>query len=360
MTSDLVPDDDAVALAHLQGLVRFWAAVFAVGLVIVLDPLCGYVAQQLPSIRHPSSPAYFIRYLLLHATPVHSPHQKTVALVGSSLVRDNLDERLLAHRLSTPSTTVLVANLGLQGAFAFSALILMDQLRRVEPDVVIWGVNAEMFSTGVGAVREDVAPWRRPMALEFGSTVLYRYFPDLAGRHRALSDELALRHWALYRNRLFFRQFLAALYRARERGWARVFGPYQSEAIAGNPERLQAALARRLKLAAGAQQTLALTPEQLETVFATANSIVSSWGGQLVVAWLPTAMDGRLAPSPAFPLVERACASRAIPFLDLRATVPSEAFSDSVHATVEGKVQTSEALASRLRGIFGETAGGGP
>jgi hypothetical protein len=360
VTSDLVPDDDAVQSAQLQGLGRFWAMVFALELALILGPLCGWIAPRLPSIRHPSSPAYFIRYLLMHATPIHVPGEVHMVLVGSSLVRNNLDEGLLAQRLTQPGRTVWVANLGVQGAFALSTMILLDQLRKVEPEVVVWGINAEMFSAGFGGVREDINPWRRPMAVEFGSRVLYSYLPELAGRHRAASDEFALRYWPPYRYRLYFRQYLAALRRAQKEGADRVFGPYASEALAPNPARLEAALARRLKVSAVDDgQTLTMTDQQIETIFAAANSTVSAWDGKLVIAWLPTAFDGQAAPSPAAALVKSICAARGVPFLDLRGTVPRSGFCDTLHASVVGKRQTTEVLASRLQDTLAEAPGGG-
>jgi hypothetical protein len=352
--------EEAAQGARLRGLVKFWAIVFATGITLALDPLFGYLATKLPSIIHPTSPAYYMRYLLMHAPSAHEPGEARLVLIGSSVVRDNLDERVLAGSLSGPKRRFGAANLGLQGAFTLSVVILANQLRSLHPDLVVWGVNADTLSPNMDGFRDDVCPWRRPMAAEFGASALYSYVPGLKGRYRALSDEFTLKHWALYRYRLYYRQYLLALYRARKYGRANVFGPYASNVGAANRERLEAALARRLAKAAAGQ----LTPppartDQVEAVLGAVDTMVRAGGGRLAIVWLPTALDGQVPAPQVFALAKSICASRQIPFIDLRGVAPASSFRDTLHATADGKRQTTEALVPRLQVVLGQMAGGG-
>lgn len=344
----------------LMGLVQYWAVLFAAGLILILDPIVGYLAPQLPSIARPTSPAYHIRHLLMHTSPRPAPGETRLTLIGSSVVYADLHERRIARALSGPGRQVTVANLGLQGAYTLSVVILAHQLRSIGSGLVVWGVNADTMSPNMDGFRADVCPWRRPMAAEFGAGVVYEYVPGLPGRHRALSDEFTLDHWALYRYRLYYRQYLLALYRSRREGSSKVFGPYVSRTGTANPARLEAALARRLKNAAEGRHDPGLPPtDQLEAVIGAVDSMVREAGGRLLIVWLPTALDGLIAPPPVLALTRSACAARGVPFIDLRGVAPASSFRDTLHATAEGKRQITDALIPHLRRALQPSPRGG-
>lgn len=341
----------------LTGRIRIHAIVLSLAVVCVLDPVVSRVVREFPSIRNANT-LYYIRYLLLHPPKHRSGQQRRVFLVGSSIVRDDLDEGLLSAALPRDGQEVHVENFGTKAAFNLSALILANQLRSLKPDLMVWGVDARAFRPSEDGLRADARPWCRPVGTEFGAVCLYEWIPGLRERYRAMSDEFLLDHWALYRYRFYIRQYLTALKQARHDGRDAVFGPYTSPAQSAAPERLAAALRRQAKAASPSAKEAQAKPEDVEVLIRSMQRVAEAGGSRLAIVWMPGALDDAGTTPPAFGIVASICNRHRIPFIDLRGTVPTEVFRDTIHATAEGKRLTTLALAPHLRKLL--DAGGGP
>jgi hypothetical protein len=344
--------------ARASGAVRAWAIAVALLMALALDPVVGRVASEFASIRNANT-LYYIRYMLLHPPERRGGQERRVFLVGSSIVRDDLDEGLLSETLSDVSQPVRVDNFGTRAAFNLSALILMHQLRTLGPDLVVWGVDARTFRPSEDGLRSDARPWCRPVGTEFGAVCLYACTPGLGERYRAMSDQFLLNHWALYRYRFYVRQYLAALNQARRQGWDAVFGPYASPAQSAAPERLAAALRRQGQDAGGTAIQALAKAEDVESLIRAMQETVYAGGGRLAIVWMPGALDASENSPPALATVAQICKQLGIPLIDLRGTVPQSVFRDTVHAAADGKRLITLALAPHLRKLLDAEGGAG-
>lgn len=341
-----------------RGRARLCAIAVALMVVLTMDPVVSRVVSEFPSIRNANT-LYYIRYLLLHPPKHRSGQQTRVFLVGSSIVRDDLDEGLLSAALSRDGQEVHVENFGTKAAFNLSALILANQLRSLKPDLMVWGVDARAFRRSEDGLRADARPWCRPVGTEFGATCLYECIPGLRERYRAMSDQFLLDHWALYRYRFYIRQYLTALKQARHDGRDAVFGPYTSPSQYAAPERLAAALARHSRDIVQGRREPEAEPAQVATLIKAMRDAVSAGGARFAMVWMPGALDDQGATPRVFETVASLCDRQAIPFIDLRGTVPASVFRDTIHAAADGKRLITLALAPHLRKLLDVGGGAG-
>ncbi len=348
--------DQPAGLREAEGRVKLASICLAFLVVAALDPLVPAIARHLPSLRWDDG-YYHIQYQLLHPPKRATATEKRVVLVGSSAVGTDFDEVALARALSA-DTPVSVDNLGADAAQCLSAVILLDALRQLNPDVVVWAVDSWTF------VYRNPYEWWAPqdtlMAREFGSGVLHRYVPDLPGRFQSLSQDTLIRNWGLFRYRNYIRRYLYSAPKAALKGPDAVFGPFRSKAAPPDPASLAAALR-----AAGQPQAKESAKEREGTVrlthlaIPTAKALIEKAGGRLVVAWLPRPLDGEPHETWRLEAVRDACAAAGVPFGDLSGTVPPPGFNDTVHANRDGKAAATLALADFLKGLL-PAAGKGP
>ena len=347
MNGDLVQSETTVGSRHCPGKAKFYGLLAALVIIASAEPLFEQVAKRLPSLRAPHAAAYHVRHVLMHSTPIATPGRR-IFLVGSSVVRNNLDEKLLQQMLSRIEP-VSVENLGMEAAYCLSVPILCAKLQALKPDLVIWGMSGGEFDQ-FQKDEECQMPWGSPMAVEFGSSCLYTYMPWLPGRWKALSQDLLLDQWALFRYRLYFRQLLMSLYRARRSGLQAVFGPYSSPSGTPNPKLLAAALKRHE--AANRSTDIhgeLVTGDTIRACLSAVQQLVSRSGGRLWLAWLPQAVDNAPLNEGQFAAVKRESDALGITLVDLRGKASASGFNDTIHANRDGKRQTTLALAAAWR-----------
>ena len=359
MASSRTKPAESASTGHAN---RLYCLLVAAALVCLGDRLCDGVARCLPSINGEGNgaAAYHLQRVFLHTPSSPNDRPMRVFLVGSSIVRQNLDEGLLQDALSTVGF-VHVENLAVDASFVLSSLVVMSRLRDLSPTIVVWGIPDSVLS---GDETDELhRPWDTPINLELGSSVLYAYFPALPGRWRAASQDWLLDHWRLFRYRLFFRQYLVTLAKSKFTGDAGRFGPYRSLAARPDSRRLEAAIKYYLgKIDAEVPSPTAVARRhQLAgTAVTVADTLVRQAGGRLLVAWLPLATDSIRAPSPELSTMRAACARAEVPFVDLHGAVPISGFSDTHHANREGKRATTEALIPAVRALLRQTSASVP
>lgn len=349
--------DPARPPADYGGRARLTAVALALAAMIALDPQLDRIAFGLSSIRDPFSARYGVRYMLMHHPRHTVPGELRVILIGNSTVRGNFDEKVLADAL-VPQQYCSVANFGVDGAWAMSSVALADQVARLSPGVLIWGVEERTFRW---AFRTEYArPWCTEIAAEFGSSAMYRYVPGLPGIQRAISQDLLLSHWRLFRYRYHFCVYLIALGRSLREGTDQVFGPYESVAQQPDPMRLQAALRRpRTELdPPRSQREQTAVNGLVNTTLSATCRIAQQAGSRPVVVWLPKALDTATPDPPELEVAKRTCSRLGVSFIDLRGALPVSAFNDTQHTNRDGKEQLTQALIPHLRQLLDQTPGG--
>ena len=339
---------------------RLWALGVALCLLVLGDRMTKAVVQRFPSIAG-SGPEYHLEYLLLHPRPADAEGKRRILLLGDSMVRMNLDEEWLAGGLSERGDT-WADNLGMDGCYGLSIVLLANRLKPVEPDLVVWGLDESVFSELLKKDGEFWMPSKMIVVQTLGGEVLYDHIPGLPERARVLSQAWLLDHLVLYRYRAYFREYLAAWARSRIAGHRLPLGKYRSERASPNPRRLAAVLKRRQ---AEAPQVPLFPPGNgydystlIKDDIAAVAKLVREANAQLVVAWLPRPIDTGSPEPPELAIARRSCGDLAVPFLDLRGTVPMEGFNDELHANRQGKLWTTRQLASRLRPLLVTSAKG--
>jgi hypothetical protein len=111
-------------------------------------------------------------------------------------------------------------------------------------------------------------------------------------------------------------------------------------------------------IAAGQDAERQTQPEQIAATLRALDSMARAGGGRLVIAWLPAAYDEEPAP-PVLATLRAMCEGMSVPFVNLRGTVPASGFCDTQHATVDGKEQTTRALALGLSSTLQQIQEGG-
>ena len=162
MNGDLVQSETTVGSRHCPGKAKFYGLLAALVIIASAEPLFEQVAKRLPSLRAPHAAAYHVRHVLMHSTPIATPGRR-IFLVGSSVVRNNLDEKLLQQMLSRIEP-VSVENLGMEAAYCLSVPILCAKLQALKPDLVIWGMSGGEFDQ-FQKDEECQMPWGSPMAV---------------------------------------------------------------------------------------------------------------------------------------------------------------------------------------------------
>lgn len=354
-TPPIAAQSQADGPRHHLGRRRLWAVGVALCLFLLAGRMTTVVVQRLPPIADALDPEYNREYLLLHPRLPDAEGKRRVLLIGSSMVRMNLDEEWLAGGLSERGYTH-VDNLGSNACYGLSMVVLANQLKPLEPDLVIWGMDVSVFRQLLQEDGEFWKPWEMVMVQTLGGRALYDHIPALQGRPRVLSQAWLLDYLKLYRYREYLCSYLKAWLCSRLAGQPLTLGKHHSERAKPNPRRMAAVLkqghtkARPLPLfpPGNGYDYSALIRDDITAVA----KLVRQAHAQLVVAWLPRPLDTGSPEPLELTIARRSCQDLAVPFVNLRGTVPVEGFLDSIHANRDGKLQITRQLASRLRPLL--------